>query len=33
MILSSIVLPANIGDREGAKWLLYGKNYFLPALK
>jgi len=32
MILSSIVVPANIGDREGAKCLLYGKQYFLPAL-
>ena len=33
MILSSIILPANIGDREGAKWLLYGKQYSLPALR
>ena len=32
MILSLIVLPANIQDRAAAKYVLYGKQYFLPQL-
>jgi len=33
LILSLIVLPADIQDREGAKYTLYGKEYFLPELE
>lgn len=33
MILSSIVLPANVIDRSGSKWLLYGKSHFLTKLQ
>lgn len=33
MILSSIVLPANVQDRKGAEFVLYGKQYFLPKLQ
>jgi len=32
LILSSIVLPANVQDRQGALHLLSGKKHFLPKL-